>query len=138
MSSDGKHNTSLANETGRNSKVTLPDFDSLRDMAKNNPEELERLRLALCNKVINKAPSHAKQRLRGLMFQINARRKLAKTNMDACVEISSMMNDSLKRMQAMLKDLRSMQAESIVLSTKQYKGSTNAQPLADILPFKRT
>lgn len=120
-------------------KTTLPDFDTLREMAKNEPEELERLRVALCHRVIDDAPAHAKRRLEGLMFQINAKRDLAKTPLQACEDISSMMHESLQKMQAMLKDLRSMQSESIALSSKKHRAgndSAQATETADILPFR--
>lgn len=121
-------------------KPTLPDFDTLRDIARNNPEGLERLRIALCQKVIDEAPKHSRPRLEGLMFQINARRKLAGSELEACEDISQMMNASLKRMQAMLKDLRTIQSESILLSTRSYLGDSGpeagAAP-AQVIPFKR-
>ncbi len=116
---------------------TLPDFDTLRDMARHRPDELEALRLALCNKVIDEAPDHAKHRLRGLMFQINARRELAGSDLEACEEISSMMHDSLQRMQAMLKDLRSIQSESIMLSTRHHQEKAIAEESATIIPFRQ-
>jgi hypothetical protein len=137
MSYDSKDNTSRSTNTAEKNKLSLPDFDTLREMAKNDPEELENLRLALCNKVINEAPDHAKQRLQGLMFQINSRRQLASSHLEACKEISNLMHESLQRMQAMLKDLRSMQSESILLSTRHFKEpKTAVLPKADVIPFK--
>ncbi|MBT8138461.1 MAG: DUF3135 domain-containing protein [Gammaproteobacteria bacterium] len=121
-------------------KPTLPDFDTLRDIARNNPAGLERLRIALCQKVIEEAPEHSRARLEGLMFQINARRQLAKTDLEACEDLSQMMNASLKRMQAMLKDLRTIQSESILLSTRNYLGEhspTEDAEVAAVIPFKR-
>jgi len=124
-------------------KLTLPDFDTLRFMAKNDPEELENLRLALCNKVIDEAPDHAKPRLHGLMFQINSRRSLASSEMEACEELSSMMQETLQHMQSMLKDLRTMQSESILLSTRRFHANDTdsygqEKQTADILPFRKT
>ena len=123
-------------------KLTLPDFDTLRFMAKNDPEELESLRIALCNKVIDEAPDHAKPRLHGLMFQINSRRSLAASEMEACEKLSSMMQESLQHMQSMLKDLRTMQSESILLSTRRFHANeshsqSQVKQTADILPFRR-
>ena len=111
-------------------------------MAKNDPEELESLRIALCNKVIDEAPDHAKPRLHGLMFQINSRRSLAASEMEACEELSSMMQESLQHMQSMLKDLRTMQSESILLSTRRFHANDNdsqssVKHTADILPFRQ-
>ena len=139
-------NTSTHSESSdmaKRQKLTLPDFDTLRFMAKNDPEELENLRLALCNKVIDEAPDHAKPRLHGLMFQINSRRSLASSEMEACEELSSMMQESLQHMQSMLKDLRTMQSESILLSTRRFHANdanTHGQEkqTADILPFRKT
>ena len=139
-------NTSTHSESSdmaKRQKLTLPDFDTLRFMAKNDPEELENLRLALCNKVIDEAPDHAKPRLHGLMFQINSRRSLASSEMEACEELSSMMQESLQHMQSMLKDLRTMQSESILLSTRRFHANdTDAhgqeKQTADILPFRKT
>ena len=144
MSYDSKNTIGKRNKIGSdNSKLSLPDFDTLRDLAKNDPEGLEELRPALCNKVIDEAPEHAKPRLKGLMFQINSRRQIASSNLEACKEISSMMHESLHRMQAMLKDLRSMQSESILLSTRHYDDALGIQRpapsgSAEILPFNKT
>ena len=83
MSYDDTHTSTNSKSSDRiaRQKLTLPDFDTLRFMAKNDPEELESLRIALCNKVIDEAPDHAKPRLHGLMFQINSRRSLASSEM---------------------------------------------------------
>ncbi len=119
---------------------TLPDFDTLRNLARNDPEALENLRVALCERVIHEAPEHAKPRLRGLMFQINSRRKLARNDLEAAESISEMMNDSLQRMQAMLKDLRTIQSESILLSTRQgtdeFSAEHERRDTAKIIPFR--
>ena len=139
-------NTSTHSESSdmaKRQKLTLPDFDTLRFMAKNDPEELENLRLALCNKVIDEAPDHAKPRLHGLMFQINSRRSLASSEMEACEELSSMMQETLQHMQSMLKDLRTMQSESILLSTRRFHANDTdsygqEKQTADILPFRKT
>lgn len=137
---DGKDNISRSNTANEKTKLSLPDFDTLRDLAKHDPEALENLRLALCNKVIDEAPPHAKARLNGLMFQINARRQLASSPLEACKDLSNMMHESLQRMQAMLKDLRSMQSESIMLSTRRHKEAELQSPQtnAEVLPFKRS
>jgi len=144
MSYDDTHtNThSKSSVTTELQKLTLPDFDTLRSMAKNDPEELESLRIALCNKVIDEAPDHAKPRLHGLMFQINSRRSLASSEMEACEELSSMMKESLQHMQSMLKDLRTMQSESILLSTRRFHNNESdaqghTKQTADILPFRQ-
>lgn len=135
------------NNSGQNSldplehPPTLPDFDTLRKLARHDPEGLEQLRVALCERVINEAPEHAKPRLKGLMFHIDSRRQLANSELEAAEAISEMMNDSLQRMQAMLKDLRTIQSESILLTTRRdtdidIEALTEQSSSATILPFR--
>ncbi|MDF1764025.1 MAG: DUF3135 domain-containing protein [Oleibacter sp.] len=75
--------------------MDLPSFDVMMQMAKNNPEQLEELRLALVEDTITKAPVAYQRRLRGLQFQIDMERRLAGNPMGACINISKMMHDSL-------------------------------------------
>ena len=124
-------------------KVQLPDFDTLRRMSRDDPAGLEHLRQTLCQQVIDGAPDRAQRRLSGLMFQIDARRSLAKDNLQACESISHMMNDSLTRMQLLLKDLRTMQSKCMALSETSLPGTPNAatcgahKTSAKIIPFMR-
>ena len=138
MSKFGEHNSVDRRAKKSNDKrLSLPDFDTLRDMAKNDPQALESLRLQLCQKVIDNAPEHARARLEGLMFQIESRRRLAQSELDACRDVSRMMHDSLKRMQYMLTDLRAMQSESIMLSSRHNKKSLDKSASAKVLPFRQ-
>ena len=73
----------------------LPEFDVLREMAQNNPEQLEQLRVEMCDQLIQEAPAHVRRRLRGLQFQIDMERRRAGSAMDSCLRISKMMHDSL-------------------------------------------
>ena len=135
----GRYSNGDVNSTRQGERrLSLPDFDTLREMAKHDPEGLEQLRLQLCQRVIDNAPAHAKPRLKGLMFQIESRRRLAANELEACEDVSRMMHDSLKRMQAMLKDLRAMQSESIMLSSKHFSPASEERPKAKVLPFRRS
>lgn len=80
-------------------RAQLPDFDTLRTMANQDPEGLERLRTRLVDELIgNAAPEH-RSRLQGLQFQVDMERRRAANPMAACIKISSMMRDSLLRLQ---------------------------------------
>jgi hypothetical protein len=81
---------------------TLPDFEVLATMAQNDPVGLEALRQRLCEELIASAPPHMQRRLRGLQFQIDAQRRLAKTPLQACIKISEMMHDSFAELRAAL------------------------------------
>lgn len=72
-----------------------PTTDELLKLAKENPEALESLRQREIESLISSAPQSMQRRLRGLQFQIDAKRSLSKTPMAACVAISQMMFDSV-------------------------------------------
>ncbi|GAA6133969.1 hypothetical protein NBRC116188_07580 [Oceaniserpentilla sp. 4NH20-0058] len=76
-------------------KKPLPSFERMAEMAKNDPDALERLRLEMVRDAIQSAPEEYRQRLHGLQFQIDGKRLLSKNPMQACIEISRMMNESL-------------------------------------------
>lgn len=83
-------------------RVELPGFDTLRYLAEHDPNRLELLRNALTEMLIARSPEESRQRLRGLQFQINARVKLARNPIAACVAVSSMMHDTLEQLQRTL------------------------------------
>ncbi len=76
----------------------LPCFDTLKTMAAERPQELERLRRELAEQIIARAPSATQQRLRGLQFQIDMKRRLAKNQLTACMEVSALMLGSLEQL----------------------------------------
>jgi hypothetical protein len=84
--------------------VELPGFDTLRYLAEHDPERLELLRNALTEMLILRSPEESRQRLRGLQFQINARVKLARSPIAACLAVSSMMHETLGQLQRTLCD----------------------------------
>ena len=75
--------------------MDFPSFEELLELAKNNPESLERLRQRLIDQTIRQAPLNDQRRLRGLQFQIDAQRQIAPNPMAACLKISKMMHESL-------------------------------------------
>lgn len=107
----------------------LPGFDELRDMAQNNPEQLERLRVALCDQLIQEAPSEYRRKLRGLQFQIDMERRRAKTPMAACIAISGMMHESFDRLR------EALSSAERPIATK--RSQSNAAEQGKVLPFQR-
>ena len=90
-------------------------------------------------KVIDDAPIHAKQRLEGLLFQLNSRKLLNRKNlMLADSDNSSVTKAPLTLIQNMLKDLHAMQTESIYLSTRKYQKQLKPSSTAIIYSFKKT
>lgn len=78
--------------------IPLPSVDELIELAKRDPEGLENLRKQQIEQLITAAPEKLQNRLRGLQFQIDSRRRLHKSPMGACLMISDMMLDSLGRL----------------------------------------
>lgn len=106
----------------------LPDFDTLKDLAKNDPDSLERLRQEHVAAIINRAPPEIQQRLRGLQFQIDAQRKIHSSPMAACIKISQMMYESFTELRVMLNE---------VGSPKESKATELEPKLAEILEFRQ-
>jgi hypothetical protein len=77
----------------------LPDFDKMAAFAENNPEAFERFRRSFTRDFIHSVPPHLQRRLMGLQFEIDSKRRLAKTPLAACIRISEMMQDSFFNLQ---------------------------------------
>jgi hypothetical protein len=82
--------------------MELPDFESLKCMAEQNPEELERLRLRYCRELIDNAPERFRRKLSGLLFRIDMESRLSRNSIQRCVRLSQMMMDSFSELQSAL------------------------------------
>lgn len=82
--------------------TNFPNVDELIKLAKTDPEKLERLRQQEIDSLISSAPESAQRRLRGLQFQIDCQRKLHPAGMGACMAITTMMFDSLQKLNEIL------------------------------------
>jgi hypothetical protein len=74
---------------------SLPTFEALLVLAKEDPVEFEALRDQLCKQIVDQAPEHISRRLKGLQFKINIERRRSKTALKSCLELSKLMNNSL-------------------------------------------
>jgi hypothetical protein len=76
--------------------MTKPfDFDRWMHLAEEDPKRFEELRLQMIEQQINASSDSNRNRLRGLQFQIDARRRTAGSAMGSCIQISGMMLDHL-------------------------------------------
>ncbi len=107
----------------------LPDFDTLKQLAENNPRALEELRQQFVNDLIDNAPADLQRRLRGLQFQIDAQRRIHKTPMAACIKISQMMYDSFSELRYLLNDVTGQGPEM------PRREVNIEQPVAQVLDF---
>lgn len=72
----------------------LPPFEEMERLARENPEELEKMKRRMVDEVIQSAPEHKRKRLEGLQFQIDAKIKTSKTPFQAMERIYDDMMDN--------------------------------------------
>ena len=111
----------------------LPEFDVLREMAQNNPEQLEQLRMELCDQLIQEAPGDVRRRLRGLQFRIDMERRRAKSSMAACIAISGMMHESFDQLRQVLNEA----AGNPPAAHHRASAQSNSIDKATVLPFQK-
>lgn len=80
----------------------LPNFETLRHLAENDPEQLEQIRTDLTEQLIANAPDRIQPRLRGLQFEIDTRVRLASNPLAACMTVSAMMHDQFEQLRQAL------------------------------------
>lgn len=90
--------------------MELPDFDTLKHWALDDPKRLDTLLHQQIDALIAQVGAEQQRRLRGLQFRIDCQRRLARNNMDSCIRIANMMHDSV---QAMRHHLIHLQNESL-------------------------
>lgn len=101
-------------------------FEELSNLS---PAELETIRQREVEACIKRAPERVQRRLRGLQFQIDARRKAHKSPLGACISISQMMQESLQRLHAALQGEELPERENAqVIHFPQFKQANRDQP----------
>jgi len=111
------------------------DFEQLQQLAQDDPDKLEQLRIQWCESLIHDAPSHYRRKLRGLQFRIDMERRKSKSPMAACISLSSMMHNSFDRLRDALNEASGSEVDgpiSLVLDEP-----SEPRQLATVLPFRR-
>ncbi len=86
--------------------IDLPDFDYLKKLAEEDPQELDFLCHFYSRRLIDDAPKKYQKRLNGLLFQIEAARRTSKNPLHRCIIISKMMMESYEELQLALNDVK--------------------------------
>jgi len=116
----------------------LPSFDELKEMAQNRPDELEKLRIMLCEQIIQGAPEAQRRKLRGLQFRIDMERRRAKNPLAACIAISDMMHKSFDELRSAIQQTTRHPDHSRRLSdSARIAQATKGQLPSKVLPFRR-
>lgn len=76
----------------------LPDFDTLMQLHREDPEALERLRQDLTSELMLKASDHTRRRLEGLQFRINMELRRAGNPTARYLRLSDMMQESFQEL----------------------------------------
>jgi hypothetical protein len=71
----------------------LPNFDSLKWLAENNPEELERLQKKMCEEAIERCPESNKEQLISMHFHLEQQLSRCSNPFHRCYLAISIMND---------------------------------------------
>lgn len=82
----------------------FPDVDTLMEIAKNDPDKLDRIKQAAVDDLIQSADPQHQQRLRGLQWQVDVELKMSKNPLDGCIRISELMHEKLWELRAALQD----------------------------------
>jgi hypothetical protein len=90
--------------------MELPDFESLKYLAEENPEALEQLRQRYCRELIDSAPERFRRKLAGLLFRIDMESRLSRNSIQRCIRLSQMMMESFTELQDALKCSSRLQA----------------------------
>ena len=113
------------------------EFDYLCKLYKSDPEKFEALRKQEIESFISSAPESSQKRLRGLQFQVDAKREIYKNApFKACIEISKMMHESFAELRYQLnlcagKESPLYDTQLVSEQPSQYSENTN------ILQFQR-
>ena len=89
-----------------NKKDSDFDFDQWAAIARQDPEQFERMRQQLIAGAIAQSPEHLKQRMEGLQWQIDQIRKQSSNPMASCLRISQEMWGSVLGERGLLKALQ--------------------------------
>ncbi|MGL4717381.1 MAG: DUF3135 domain-containing protein [Aeromonas sp.] len=92
--------------------MELPDFDTLKDLAVNDPLQLERILQEQVALLLAQTSPDQQRRLRGLQFKIDAQRQLAKNPLDSCMRIADMMWGSFYALRTELNELQQSRCRS--------------------------
>ena len=102
------------------------DFDSWRELAREDPEGFEAQRRAAIDAAISGAPEGRRQRLRCLQWRIDQTRDRAPNPMAACLALSRMMWERVTGEQGLLQAIGQLQGHS-----------APRRPPARVLPLAR-
>ncbi len=111
------------------------DFEKWSSLASTDPEAFEQHRKQVINNFIQDLPEEKQQRMRCLQWRVDSVRRLAKTPLAACIEISNMMWDSIKGKNGLLEALHGLTDGYTGETITRQKAARAADRQANVLEF---
>ena len=105
------------------------DFDYWMELYESDAEAFEQQRAALISAEIAKSPEHLQRRLKGLQFELDAKRSMSDSPLESCMQMSSQMWDSFDLMRTHLNALARPEALTEDEVVKLQKPTESAQVL---------
>lgn len=106
------------------------EFDDWKDLYEKDPDQFHQYRIRMLEHQIDLAPDNVKQRLKGLMFQMECESAKARTPLLYTMRLSAMMMDMFDELRQQLQHLCHANADQLTL---QKKSPTSAK----IIPFEK-
>ncbi len=111
------------------------DFEALCALYESDPEKYEAYRKEKIDEFINSSPSKHQQRLRGLQFQVDAKREINKNApFVSCMELSRMMHESFDALRFQLNKFTGKHEQLQFQS--QYANEATERSDAKVLNFR--
>ena len=107
------------------------DFEYWMELHETDAEAFEKQRAALIQAEIAKAPEHLQRRLKGIQFELDAKRSLSDSPLESCMQMTSQMWDSFDHMRTNLNALARPEALTEGEVAKLQKPAESAK----VLPF---
>lgn len=122
--------------------IKMPDFNELLRLAKEEPDALEALRKQYTEQLLASAPAESLQRLQGIAFVLDAKRRTAHSPAEACKAMSELMLERLKMLHANFEDIKDMTTIALEASAKRlpaaHKGQLYDDVTRNVVPFVRS
>lgn len=107
------------------------DFDAWSELYASDPEAFERQREELIKAEIAKSPESMQRRLKGIQFELDAKRSLCDSPLDSCMQMSTQMWQSFDGMRTRLNAL----AQPELLTEEELAQLQAPTKQAKVLPF---
>jgi hypothetical protein len=114
------------------------DFDYLTKLYQTDPEKFEEIRQQEIEKLISKTSERQQKRLRGVQFQIDAKREIHKHSpVGSCIAISKMMHESFEELRFHLNQVANIRDPLGYQDLQNEVSSFSEEGFGKVIEFRR-